>query len=294
MNEMKGTNPGANTEVEGSAAELTTKASLQLAIATASLDDKWLEAFYKECGRETTLAYTTLNQMKNWAMVVVAAAISGLSFGTSSDKYPNPVMFTGVVIVYVFVLRFFIRSIICYINLLRWNRLQADCVALKLLPGTRGDDSAAPSKQELEEKLKTDINHYYHGWRATINRKSQLFQNLKLGFALLFALPLFFIIQGAFRLWGDPLVEAMLVFALGATFVEFNDFAKSSYFDDLDANRNRRTKGGGYEIFPVPATRGWYLLTWVANLILSVGVAERHAIWTSLVEVWRLICGPGR
>src|SRR5712692_7160109 len=38
--------------------------------------EKWVENFYKECGRETTLAYTTLNQMKNWAMVIAAAFIS--------------------------------------------------------------------------------------------------------------------------------------------------------------------------------------------------------------------------
>src|SRR5574341_1741574 len=62
---------------------------------TDRFDQKWLEAFYKECGREVTLAYTTLNQMKNWAMIVVAAAISGLSFGTASDTYPNVPMFVG-------------------------------------------------------------------------------------------------------------------------------------------------------------------------------------------------------
>src|SRR6266404_5852260 len=46
------------------------------------LDDPWLHDFYKECGREVTLAYTTLNQMKNWAIVVQAAVISGVvAFG---------------------------------------------------------------------------------------------------------------------------------------------------------------------------------------------------------------------
>ncbi len=47
--------------------------------ATGSFDDAWLHDFYKECGREATLAYTTLNQMKNWAMVIAAAALSGLT-----------------------------------------------------------------------------------------------------------------------------------------------------------------------------------------------------------------------
>src|SRR5712692_7801530 len=83
------------------------------------LDENWLHDFYKECGREATLAYTTLNQMKNWAMVIAAAAISGLSFGNKSSEYPTPIMFAGSVIVYTFILRFFVRAIICYINLVR-------------------------------------------------------------------------------------------------------------------------------------------------------------------------------
>lgn len=62
------------------------------------LDKAWVETFYRECGREVTLAYTTLNQMKNWAMTVVAAALSGLAFGSKSADYPNKYMFVGVVI----------------------------------------------------------------------------------------------------------------------------------------------------------------------------------------------------
>ena len=61
----------------------------------------WLHDFYKECGREATLAYTTLNQMKNWAMVIAAAALSGLPFGSKSSEYPTPIMFAGSVIVYL-------------------------------------------------------------------------------------------------------------------------------------------------------------------------------------------------
>src|SRR6202035_267743 len=89
--------------------------------APTVLDEAWLHDFYKECGREATLAYTTLNQMKNWAMVIAAAALSGLPFGSKSSDYPTPIMFAGSVIVYTFVLRFFIRAILCYINLIRWN-----------------------------------------------------------------------------------------------------------------------------------------------------------------------------
>jgi len=58
-------------------------------------------------------------------MVVAAAAISGLSFSSSAqqNQYQTS-MFVGTVVVYVFVLRFYIRAILCYTNLLKWNKLQ--------------------------------------------------------------------------------------------------------------------------------------------------------------------------
>ncbi len=139
--------------------------------APRPFDDAWLHDFYKECGREATLAYTTLNQMKNWAMVIAAAALSGLPFGSKSSEYPTPIMFAGSVIVYTFVLRFFIRAILCYTNLLRWNVLQSDCVELKVLPRTRTTSTVA----EKEQKLREDIQHYYFEWLSPIGRKDQLF-----------------------------------------------------------------------------------------------------------------------
>ncbi len=169
--------------------------ALQGEVQTPFPDPKWLEAFYRECGREVTLAYTTLNQMKNWAMLVTAAAISGLAFGTSAAQYPNRTMLIGVVVVYTFTLRFFIRANLCYINLSRWNTLQSDCVQLMVSPNADASGQAK-NKSALVEQLKQDIQHYYHQWLSPINRKVQVFANLKLGFALLFALPLFFLIWG--------------------------------------------------------------------------------------------------
>src|SRR5579863_6802608 len=119
-----------------------------------TLDEAWLHDFYKECGREATLAYTTLNQMKNWAMVVAAAALSGLPFGSKSSEYPTPIMFAGVVVVYTFILRFFVRAILCYINLVRWNVLQSDCVELKLVQWPiRVGATAEPEEKKFLDHL---------------------------------------------------------------------------------------------------------------------------------------------
>lgn len=240
--------------------------------AKRSLDDDWLGNFYRECGREVTLAYTTLNQMKNWAMVVVAAAVSGLSFGTGAQQYPNATMFVGVVIVYSFVLRFFIRAILCYINLTRWNTLQADCVEYKLLQKER-PGLERRSDQETARKLRDDIQHFYFMWLSPIDRKTQLMSNLKLGFGLIFALPLFFLIWGAVGVWESQIVKGLTVFAVGTTIVELNDFLKSGFFDNVAAHGKRSSRKKFFELFPVPASRGWFLASWSLVLLLSILVA---------------------
>jgi hypothetical protein len=244
-----------------------------------ALNRKWVETFYKECGREVTLAYTTLNQMKNWAMTIVAAALSGLAFGTRSENYPNKYMFVGVVIVYVFVLRFYIRAILCYINLCRWNKLQSDCVELELLPREREN---APSKtpEALETQLSEDVQNYYFQWLSPIDRKTQLLSNLKLGFGLVFALTLFFLLWGLLNLWEERLVKSLLVFCVGTTVVEFNDFLKSRFFDTVIALRRRKTWSKAHEIFPIPASRGWYLASWIFVIAISVIFAE----WPTIMQ----------
>lgn len=237
------------------------------------MDHAWIESFYRECGREVTLAYTTLNQMKNWAMMVAAAALSGLAFGARSDNYPNKFMFVGVVIVYVFVLRFYMRAILCYINLSRWNRLQSDCVELKLLHRAAPNDSSQRSVTP-ENRLREDIQNYYFDWLSPIDRKTQLLSNLKLGFGLIFALTIFFLLWGLLDLWHEQLVKALLVFSIGTTIVEFNDFLKSSFFDTVAAYQKRKTWSKVHEIFPAPASRGWYLASWILVIAVSVIVAE--------------------
>jgi hypothetical protein len=226
-------------------------------------NEEWLENFYKECGREVTLAYTTLNQMKNWAMIVAAAAISGLGFGTGSQAYPNEQAYTAVAVVFTFILRFYFRAILCYINLSRWNTLQSACLKAYLEPAS--SDSAA--KSELRKK----INDYYYLWQSPIDRKTQLLSNLKLGFALLLGLPLFFLVWGVVVLWRAPLVLGMTVFAVGSICIEFWDFGTSTYFDRPDRGRRSRST---WSHFPLPQSRYNFVLYWGLLVVLSVSAAS--------------------
>jgi hypothetical protein len=240
--------------------------------ALHEFDEKWLESFYKECGREVTLAYTTLNQMKNWAIVTAAAVISGLSFGTSAEKYPNIPMFTGIVIVYAFVLRFYIRGIVCYVNLIRWNTLQNACVESKLWSNTNTEQGKG-GLQSDSQKLGTAIRNYYFLWLSPINRKSQLVQNLRLGFMLLFTLVLFFLIWGFVILRNDPIVRGLGVWVAGITFLELYDFSRSRIFDDLNSYQKKLSKEKTDRVFPIPESSYSYLAKWLLVLAISIAVA---------------------
>jgi hypothetical protein len=246
-------------------------------------DDNWLQSFYKEAGREATLAYTTLNQMKNWAMVVAAAALSGLPFGSRSSEYPNPIMFAGTVIVYTFILRFFVRAIICYTNLIRWNVLQNDCVQLRLLPSV---SNATKNVQQRETTLRQDIQDYYFRWLSPLSRKDQLFQNLKLGFYLLFGLALFFMFWGAIALWHSSVVKGLFTFAILNTALEIWDFSRSKYFDDPEAFARRKKSAKEPQVFPLPHSQGAFFVGWVCNVIISISVALWPAIKSTVMKVF--------
>jgi hypothetical protein len=252
-----------------------------ISLPNERFEERWLDAFYKECGREVTLAYTTLNQMKNWGMIVAAAAISGLSFGTAAEKYPNVPMFVGTVVVYAFVLRFYVRAILCYINLGRWNRLQKDCVALTL-------SSPGSDRSPLETQLSSDIEIYYYQWRSVYSRKTQLVSNLKLGFGLLLALPLFFMVWGAVILWPSTIVQGLTVFAFLNTAVELNDFLKSGFFDDPKAHE-RRVATKSRRLFPGPESEGVFVGLWGSVVAGSILVVFRNAVVQRLTE-WVVHC----
>ncbi len=250
-------------------------------------DDGWLENFYRECGREVTLAYTTLNQMKNWAIVIAGAVISGLAFSGSAQKgeYPNLPMFVGTVIVYIFILRFYVRAILCYTNLLRWNKLQSDCIELKLLKSSRNQHL---SDEQIRQRLADDIRFHYFELLPTVNRKTQLLSILKLGFYPLFTLALFFLLQGAIILWSNPVVKGLAVFAVFTTVLEGYDFFTSGFFDDVSAWKRKKAKAKESRIFPVPQSRAFYFFGWVANLAISAAVVSWHVLWPKLQH---LLCG---
>src|ERR1700722_6864469 len=81
------------------------------------VDRRFLDTFYRECGREVTLAYTVLNQTNTWAITFSAAAIAPLialvkkeATGEYTFDYPNPYYWLYLILVWGVLLRFLQRS----------------------------------------------------------------------------------------------------------------------------------------------------------------------------------------
>jgi hypothetical protein len=259
-------------------------------LAAPPLDDKWLENFYKECGRELTLANGTLNLLKNWAAAVVAVSLPALialgrrdtTVGQTHEQ-PEVLVYIGALVVYIFSLRFFIRAILAYVNMIRWNNLQAAILKVKLLDPGPGPE-APLRRAQLEDELRGKIRDLYFGWNAPsgIGRLSQLASNLKLGFALVLALPLLIAGMSVTRtVLTNPASRGVTVFAIGYTLLELLDFAWSPFFDTPEVQRARRRSDN--KIFPTPITGGKYLLLLLA-LVLAGAVA---AAWPTLYAFLR-------
>jgi hypothetical protein len=248
----------------------------------------WLEHFYKECGREVTLAYTTLNQMKNWAVLIVGAIVSAVvavQKSTASGQNNDIPIYFGAVIAYVFTLRFFVRAILCYINLVRWNNLQDAIVALKVVHPSPRKGTNAKTLDQLKSELLKKIDDLYFKWSAPsrLTRPAQLFANLKLGFGLLFALPIFVAATVGFDVVPvSRLALGVTTFALGYTLIEGLDFLTSSYFDTPEKSAH---KAGRKSIFPTPITGPRYVILSVANVIVSLVVS----LWPQVVTLLRSI-----
>lgn len=253
----------------------------------AELDKEWLRDFYKECGRETTLAYTTLNQMKNWAITVQAAIIASVAafakVTAQSDLHSTAIalpMAIGSTLAYVFTLRFFVRAILCYINLLRWNTLQAAIVESKLIPRIRAQPRTVA---ELEERVRTQIQQLYFGWLSPTGRTALIASNLKLGFGILIVIPTLMMAWSVSLVFADDsVVRSLVTFALGATLIEGYDFYTCPYFDTVPEFEIRETKAMQKgELFPAPSADLHYIASWVVLLWVCVLVA----LWP-WISVW--------
>lgn len=241
-------------------------------------NDAFLSDFFKECGREITLAFTTLNQMKNWAIVVTGAALAAVVSVTrwtngenSSDKAFWSYLLVASAITLILNVRFFVRAMFCYVNLIRWNKLQSSIIRLRLkcdIKWSGTTKEGAPVKD-----LAKRIDEYYHRWLSPIARWEQISSTLKLGFGFLLALPLIAVAFSTIHLDWDSAVWPWLTLLAGGLAIEAFEFLTSTQLDTPDRN-NSRPERRRYrtEQFPSASGRTITVVLWAIVLIVSLAM----------------------
>src|ERR1700722_19178609 len=131
-----------------------------------TIDRKFLDTFYRECGREVTLAYTVLNQTNTWAITFFAAVIGSSLVGlvkrngdTYSFDYPNTFHWLYLILAWGLLLRFVQRSALALSNMYRWNKLGTSVWTLAALPEKH------PLQPALNDELVLLVDELMIRWR---------------------------------------------------------------------------------------------------------------------------------
>lgn len=162
----------------------------------------------------------------------------------------------------------------CYINLARWNRLQKEIVNRKLVPFIEIDAPKSGTDAELIHCIET----FYLKWLSPISRKEQITSNLKLGFGLLFAIPITALILAGAAGWDDRIVKGVLSFVIGGSLIELIDFYRSPLFDTPIARKRRGSRGHS---FPGGTGSVKHVFAWILNLFASTLVVY----WSELQRI---------
>jgi len=169
----------------------------------------WLVEFYQYAGRETTLAFTVLNDYHRWALTLTIALLTAIALG--KDVAPAPLPFIVILGSSLLLFRFFVRSSIGYVNLYRWNTLTSLIVKYWRATGSKEESEAWKS-------LEKAIEIYYVQWKSPIRLSKIVWDNLRLAFLWLGIVILGLVIwtsSGAFECRFTMLVLALWAVGMG-------------------------------------------------------------------------------
>jgi hypothetical protein len=165
------------------------------------MEKQWIESFYKECGREVSLAYNVLNQTNTWGVtlgsaVLTAGLLGAIKVGEGNIyfNYPNIYQWYFVIVAWIIMLRFFVRSALGLANMYRWNFLiKASTKVLSLPEGHM-------ARPIFLQHLCDAIDAYFYSWKSPIKRAKLFWENLRLMYLWFFLIILVLFIWGLAKL----------------------------------------------------------------------------------------------
>jgi hypothetical protein len=191
------------------------------------MEKSWLEKFYTECGREVALAYNVLNYTNNWG-VTLGAAVLATGFmsavkveqGGITILYPTTTHWFFVILSWIIMVRFFLRSALALVNMYRWNDLIF--ASSKVLSLSEED----PRRSLFERNLEKKIDAYFYKWKSPKKKSFIIWHNLKLMYLWFFLIVLGLFAWGAICLQRDLFYFLGIAAFMGSTLIETIWFAK--------------------------------------------------------------------
>lgn len=175
------------------------------------MNRSWVEKFYGECGREVSLAYNVLNHTNSWGITLTAAVLAigvigtvRFENGSINSTYPTVVHWFYVIVAWIIMVRFFMRSCLALTNMYRWNTLIYAASSILSLPD---DDKDLPI---FERNFIKKVKAYYYDWKSPRKPSNILWHSLKLMYLW------FFIILLTLIIWGFVEVEKSWLYLVGS------------------------------------------------------------------------------
>jgi len=170
------------------------------------MNRSWVEKFYTECGREVSLAYNTFNHTNNWG-ITLATGIVGIVFiaairsvqGEVTIIYPNVAYWFVVILAWVIMTRFFIRSCLALVNMYRWNTLIYAASKLLSLPTDH------PQIPIFERNFAKKVKAYFYEWHSPIPLRKLVWECFRLMYIWFFLILFCLVTWGLVALYGEAL-----------------------------------------------------------------------------------------
>lgn len=180
----------------------------------------FLPAFYQELGREKDLSMNILHTTTNWALALIGAVLTVyFLYYQSIDKKNLYFSLASLLLILGIIFRLFVRSILAYNNLLKWNDLKEKTLLL----------IADYENNIFRESFKESYALFISLWRAYRPTKELILSNLHLGYVHIFILVILLVIKNICLLPDRQKLIGVIWFVSLMTF-ELYSFLNSRYF----------------------------------------------------------------
>ena len=171
------------------------------------INRSWVRQFYQECGREVSLAYNVFNHTNSWGLTLTTGIVAvvfltaiGINGSQVTFRYPNIAYWYAIIVAWIIMVRFYVRSCLALVNMYRWNTLIY--AASKILSLPRGHASVPVFERNFAKKVKA----YFYEWRSPIPRYKLVRECFKLIYIWFFMIIVGLIIWGAIALYDGQML----------------------------------------------------------------------------------------